>query len=69
MKYGEHNIVSDAIRLHHSEDLVNASPYAVVLHTANTLSSRRPGARREVMETYLNRLQDMEKVVSGFGRR
>lgn len=65
-KYGEATEVIDAIRLHHSEDLTSASPYAVVLHTANTLSARRPGARREVMETYLNRLEDMEKVVKTF---
>jgi len=65
-KHGEHDDVANAIGLHHAEDLVNASPYAVILHTANTLSSRRPGARREVMETYLNRLEDMEKLVKAF---
>lgn len=65
-KFDEHADVCDAIRLHHAEDLTHASPYTVVLHTANLLSARRPGARREVMETYLNRLGDMEKVVLGF---
>lgn len=65
-KYDEADIVVDAIRRHHEEDLTNASPYAVVLHTANILSSKRPGARREVMETYLTRLADMEKLVKEF---
>jgi ribonuclease Y len=65
-KYDEVELVVDAIRLHHTEDLTNASPYAVVLHTANVLSAKRPGARREVMETYLTRLSDMEKLVKDF---
>jgi ribonuclease Y len=65
-KYDEAAQVVEAIRLHHAEDMTQASPYAVVLHTANTLSGKRPGARREVMETYLTRLGDMEKLVKGF---
>jgi ribonuclease Y len=65
-KYGETEQVVEAIRLHHAEDMTQASPYAVVLHTANVLSAKRPGARREVMETYLTRLGDMEKLVKGF---
>ncbi len=65
-KYDESEQVVEAIRLHHADDINQASPYAVVLHTANVLSARRPGARREVMETYLTRLEDMEKVVKEF---
>lgn len=65
-KYDEADTVVDAIRKHHDDELGNASPYAVVVHTANILSAKRPGARREVMETYLNRLLDMEKVVKEF---
>jgi ribonuclease Y len=65
-KYDEQEGVLEAIRLHHADDIAQASPYAVVLHTANVLSARRPGARREVMETYLTRLGDMEKFVREF---
>jgi len=65
-KYDESEVVVEAIRLHHADDISNASPYAVVLHTANVLSAKRPGARREVMETYLTRLSDMEKLVKDF---
>lgn len=65
-KYGEVEQVVEAIRLHHAEDMTQATPYAVVLHTANVLSAKRPGARREVMETYLTRLSDMEKIVKDF---
>jgi ribonuclease Y len=65
-KHDEAAEVVEAIRLHHADDINQASPYAVVLHTANVLSAKRPGARREVMETYLTRLGDMEKVVKDF---
>lgn len=65
-KHDESEVVVDAIRRHHEDDLTYAGPYAVVLHTANILSAKRPGARREVMETYLTRLSDMEKIVKDF---
>lgn len=65
-KYNEHPDVVGAVRLHHEDDLSNATPYAVVLHAANSLSSNRPGARKEVLETYVKRLNDMETVVKGF---
>ena len=65
-KHEEVDVVAEAIRLHHADDIGQASPYAVVLHTANALSAKRPGARREVMETYLTRLGDMEKLVKDF---
>ncbi|MFK7823406.1 MAG: ribonuclease Y [Oligoflexales bacterium] len=65
-KYGEHKEVSTAIRLHHAEDLLNASALAVILGAANTLSTNRPGARKEVMESYIKRLEDMEKIVKTF---
>jgi ribonucrease Y len=66
-KYDEPAELVDAIRMHHAEDVTHARPYAVVLHTANSLSARRPGARREVMESYLKRMDDMEKLVKDFG--
>lgn len=65
-KYGERDEVVDAIRLHHQEDLTNASPYGVVLHTANFVSTERPGARKEQLQAYIQRLQDMENKVKEF---
>ena len=65
-KYREPAHIIEAVRLHHSEDLGQASPYAVVLHAANTLSANRPGARKELLESYIQRLQDMEKIVTDF---
>lgn len=66
-RYQESVDVVEAIRLHHQEDLSNATPYAVVLYAANSLSGNRPGARKEILETYVKRLADMEKVVREFG--
>ena len=65
-KYGENREVVEAIRLHHAEDLLNASALAVILGAANTLSSNRPGARKEVMEGYIKRLENMEAIVRSF---
>ncbi|MCX6117544.1 MAG: ribonuclease Y [Proteobacteria bacterium] len=65
-KYNENADVVEAIRYHHQDDLSNATPYAVVLFAANSLSANRPGARKEVLETYVKRLSDMEAVVKGF---
>ncbi len=65
-KYDENPQVLESIRLHHVDNLTQASSYAVLVYTANILSAKRPGARREVMETYLTRLSDMEKLVKEF---
>ncbi len=65
-KYNEPAEVIDAILNHHNEDLNYAFPLTVVVQAANILSERRPGARREVLETYVKRLQDMEALVNGF---
>jgi len=65
-KYGESDTVVDAIRLHHAEDLSRSSPYAVIVHTANTLSGNRPGARKELLESYVKRLEKLETVVKTF---
>jgi ribonuclease Y len=66
-RYQESTEVVEAVRMHHQEDLNNATPYAVVLYAANSLSGNRPGARKEILETYVKRLSDMEKVVRDFG--
>jgi ribonucrease Y len=66
LRYQESADVVEAIRMHHREDLNNVTPYAVVLYAANSLSANRPGARKEILETYVKRLADMEKVVREF---
>ncbi len=65
-KYGEHTDVVQAIRLHHADDLTHGSPYAVVVHAANLLSTNRPGARKELLEGYIQRLDNMEKLIKDF---
>jgi ribonuclease Y len=65
-KYHESDEILTAIRSHHDEDLDQASPLTVVLHAANILSANRPGARKEILETYIKRLEDMEKMVNTF---
>ncbi len=65
-KYDEAVEVVDAIRLHHTENLTYATSYAVVLQAANVLSANRPGARKEMLETYVKRLTDMEKIITSF---
>ena len=65
-KYNEPEEVVEAIRLHHADEIANGSAYAVILHTANVLSSSRPGARKEALETYVKRLEDMETIIKGF---
>ena len=62
-KYGESDAISDAIRSHHKDPLLFASALTVVLSAANTLSTKRPGARKETLATYVKRLEDMEELV------
>ena len=64
-KYGESQEVVDAIAAHHDEaDSKNI--LAVLVEAADALSGARPGARREMFETYVKRLEDLEKVANSF---
>ena len=65
-KYGEHPEIVEAIKNHYNEDLTYSSPLTICLSAGNTLSEARPGARKEVLETYIKRLDDMETIVKGF---
>lgn len=65
-KYNESDVIVEAIENHHNDDIAHARPLSVILHAANILSSNRPGARKEVLETYVKRLANMEDLVSGF---
>lgn len=65
-KYQESSDVVEAVGKHHQDDLSQASPYAVIVHAANLLSESRPGARKELLESYVKRLQEMEDMVRQF---
>jgi ribonuclease Y len=63
-KYGEAPKIVSAIGSHH-----NDSPetiYGVLVQAADTLSAARPGARREMLESYVKRLDDLENIATGF---
>jgi ribonuclease Y len=64
-KYGEPEEVVHAIAAHH-EDVQAAAIMDVLLQAADTLSGARPGARREMFESYVKRLEDMEEIAMSF---
>jgi ribonuclease Y len=64
-KYGESNQVVHAIAAHH-EDIQPESILAVLVQAADTLSGARPGARQEMLESYVKRLEGLEKIAMSF---
>ncbi|BCS56041.1 ribonuclease Y [Geobacter sp. SVR] len=65
-KYGESPKIVHAIMAHH-EDEKPSTVLAVLVQAADALSGARPGARREMMETYVKRLEDLERIATSFG--
>ena len=64
-KYGENKEIIHAIAAHH-EDVPLGSVLAVLTQAADCLSGARPGARKELLESYVKRLEDLEGVASSF---
>ncbi|MBW2147527.1 MAG: ribonuclease Y [Deltaproteobacteria bacterium] len=64
-RYGEPSVVVNAIGNHHLVD-GNSNMLAVLVSAADSLSAARPGARREMLETYIKRLEDLEHIASSF---
>ncbi len=64
-KYGESLAVQQAIASHH-RDIDFPSVEAVLVQSADTLSAARPGARRELLETYIKRLEKLEELAHSF---
>ncbi len=60
-KYGESSKIVHAIAAHHEEEKPE-TVLAVLVQAADALSGARPGARREMLETYVKRLNDLEKI-------
>jgi len=64
-KHGEDPVVINAIAAHHEEE----QPETVIAHliaAADALSGARPGARREMLESYVKRLEDLERICTSF---
>jgi ribonuclease Y len=64
-KYGEAPKIVHALAAHH-EDEKPESILAVLVQAADALSGARPGARREMLETYVKRLEDLERIGTSF---
>jgi ribonuclease Y len=64
-KYGESDEVMHAIEAHHF-DVEFKTAEAVLVQAADAISAARPGARREVLENYIRRLEKLEDLASSF---
>jgi ribonuclease Y len=64
-KYGESAKIVNAIAAHH-EEVKAETILAPLVDAADALSGARPGARREVLESYAKRLEDLEKISNSF---
>jgi ribonuclease Y len=64
-KFGESPRVIHAIEAHHG-DVAPTDVIAHLVDAANVLSGQRPGARREMLESYVQRLHDLERIATSF---
>ena len=64
-KYKESQIVINAVEAHHG-DVEPTSLIACIVQAADTISAARPGARRETLETYTTRLNQLEEITNSF---
>jgi ribonuclease Y len=64
-RYGEHPLVVNAIAAHH-DDVPHESEVSVLVQAADAISGSRPGARREAFETYVKRLEGLERIAASY---
>lgn len=64
-RYGESKEIIHAVAAHH-EDISPKTALAVLVQAADSLSGARPGARKELLENYVKRLEDLENIATSF---
>ncbi len=64
-KYGEPEDVANAVESHH-EEVEMTSIFGALVCAADAISAARPGARAETLETYVKRLESLEKIANSF---
>ncbi len=64
-KYGENPMIVNCIAAHH-DDVPHESEVSVLVQAADSISGSRPGARREAFETYVKRLEGLERIASSY---
>jgi len=64
-RFGESAKIIQAIATHHDDGRTNTL-LGVLVQAADTLSAARPGARREMLETYVKRLEELESIANSF---
>jgi len=64
-RLGEAEIVANAIGAHHTDEPFS-SPYAYLVAAADAMSGARPGARRQMEDNYVARLDDLERITRSF---
>ena len=64
-KYKENEVIINAVEAHHG-DVEPQSMEAVLIQAADAISASRPGARRETLEAYIKRLQQLEEIADSF---
>tara|TARA_B100001013_G_scaffold204261_1_gene123834 strand:- start:243 stop:647 length:405 start_codon:yes stop_codon:yes gene_type:complete len=64
-RVGENDVVCNAIGSHHN-DIEPETVEAIIVQIADTVSSARPGARREAIDSYLQRLGDLERIAGEY---
>ncbi|MNT02674.1 Ribonuclease Y [compost metagenome] len=64
-KYKENPLVINAVQAHHG-DVEPQTLEAVIVQAADAISASRPGARRETLEAYIKRLENLEEIANSF---
>ena len=64
-KYGEHPAICNAVGAHHDE-IEMKFMISPIIQACDSISGARPGARREVMESYMKRIKELEDIAGGY---